>query len=390
MGRPISPSLCDLRLCFKLQQQFIVNFQTNFSLNSPCSYTLFTTDLYTSADLCIEISVVHSAIGLFVHKISSLAECTWKTKLSDLSFEPLYCQISYHAPRPTKNFATLDRWHTRPANNINGFLKYQRSHTIIFFIILMNEKSVSISVYLENKATIIRLSPCVHITFWTVTFRFLWMLTSYVTGGCCHISVVSECYGSPLKTFVLHYIYNIRFWCQKLTSHISQYINRNKKQQHQMLLSSDITSFQDIQLANRLTNLHPRESVCVLFIIKKKNLSYFHHKKKCKLLIQNSLYTSPTHNCKLNSFMSMEFYRVTTVSPYSRIKSPRIPINLGLSYDTEIVHRRREKHAMTAGDHIINSRCKHCQMVHLYIPLTLFACDEQISNKFIINQLSSG
>ena len=41
-----------------------------------------------------------------------------------------------------------------------------------FFIILMNEKRVSISVYLENKTTIIRLSPCVHITFWTVTFRF--------------------------------------------------------------------------------------------------------------------------------------------------------------------------------------------------------------------------
>ena len=79
-----------------------------------------------------------------------------------------------------------------------GFSKYRRSHTIIFFIILMNEKSASISVYLENKTTIIRLSPCVHITFWTVTFRFLWMLTSYVTGGCCHISVVSECYGSPL------------------------------------------------------------------------------------------------------------------------------------------------------------------------------------------------
>ena len=69
-----------------------------------------------------------------------------------------------------------------------------------FFIILMNEKGVSISVYLENKTTIIRLSPCVHITFWAVTFRFLWMLTSYVTGGCCHISVVPGCYGSPLKT----------------------------------------------------------------------------------------------------------------------------------------------------------------------------------------------
>ena len=62
----------------------------------------------------------------------------------------------------------------------------------------MNEKSVSISVYIENKITKIRLSPCVHITYCTVIFRYLWMLTSYVTGGCCHISVVSECYGSPL------------------------------------------------------------------------------------------------------------------------------------------------------------------------------------------------
>ena len=83
------------------------------------------------------------------------------------------------------------------------FSKYRRSHTIIFFIILMNEKGVSISVYLENKTTIIRLSPCVHITFWTVTFRFLWMLTSYIIGGCCHISVVSGCYGSPLMSLFL-------------------------------------------------------------------------------------------------------------------------------------------------------------------------------------------
>ena len=90
-----------------------------------------------------------------------------------------------------------------------GFSKYRRSHTIIFFIILMSEKSVSISVYLENKTTIIRLSPCVHITFWTVTFRFLWMLTSYVTGGCCHISVVSGCYGSSLKE---NWLFNLVTW----------------------------------------------------------------------------------------------------------------------------------------------------------------------------------
>ena len=69
-----------------------------------------------------------------------------------------------------------------------------------FFIVLMNEKSVSISVHIENKTTMIRLSPCVHITFCIVTFRYLWMLTSYVTGGCCHISVVSECYASPLTS----------------------------------------------------------------------------------------------------------------------------------------------------------------------------------------------
>ena len=34
---------------------------------------------------------------------------TRKTKLFDLTFEPLYCQVSYHAPRPTKSFATLDQ-----------------------------------------------------------------------------------------------------------------------------------------------------------------------------------------------------------------------------------------------------------------------------------------
>ena len=53
-----------------------------------------------------------------------------------------------------------------------GFSKYRQPHTIIFFIILMNEKSVSISVYLENKTTIIRLSPCVHIHFEQSPFAF--------------------------------------------------------------------------------------------------------------------------------------------------------------------------------------------------------------------------
>ena len=62
----------------------------------------------------------------------------------------------------------------------------------------MNEKSVFISVYIENKTTKIRLSPYVHITFCTVTFRYILMLNSYVTGRCCHNSVVSECYGSLL------------------------------------------------------------------------------------------------------------------------------------------------------------------------------------------------
>ena len=128
----------------------------------------------------------------------------WTFVLSEINIpthiDLRYCQVSYHAPRSTKNFTTLDRWHTRPANNINGFLKMSTiTYYYLFFIILMNEKSVSISVYLENKTTKIRLSPCVHITFCTVTFRYLWMLTSYVTGGCCHISVVSGCYGFPLK-----------------------------------------------------------------------------------------------------------------------------------------------------------------------------------------------
>ena len=80
-----------------------------------------------------------------------------------------------------------------------SFSKYRRSHTVIISIILMNEKSVSISVSIENKTTKIRLSPCV--SHFAGTFRYLWMLTSNVTGGCCHISVVSECYGSPLSSW---------------------------------------------------------------------------------------------------------------------------------------------------------------------------------------------
>ena len=41
----------------------------------------------------------------------------------------------------------------------------------------MDEKSVSISVYIENKTKKTRRNPCVHIGFCTVTFCY--MLTSY-------------------------------------------------------------------------------------------------------------------------------------------------------------------------------------------------------------------
>ena len=82
---------------------------------------------------------------------------------------------------------------------MNGFLQISTITYCYHFYYTNEWKSVSNSVCVENKTTKIRLSSCVHITFCTVTFRYLWMLTSYVTGGCCHISVVSECYGSPLK-----------------------------------------------------------------------------------------------------------------------------------------------------------------------------------------------
>ena len=115
-------------------------------------------------------------------------------------FAPSYCQVSYHTPRPTKELSLTGSMIHAQQTIWMGFSKYRRSHTAIIFIILMNEKSVPNSVCVENKTTKIRLSSCVHITFCTVTFRYLWMLTSYVTGGCCHISGVSEWYGFPLNT----------------------------------------------------------------------------------------------------------------------------------------------------------------------------------------------
>ena len=76
---------------------------------------------------------------------------------------------------------------------MNDFSKYRRSHTVIIFIILMNEKSVSISVYIENKTTKIRLSPCVHITFCShlslfrnVNFYSHWRMLSHL----CRIRVL--------------------------------------------------------------------------------------------------------------------------------------------------------------------------------------------------------
>ena len=121
-----------------------------------------------------------------------------KKKLFDLTFEPFYCQVSYHAPRPTKNFATLDQWHTRPVNNINGFLKISTITYCYHFYYTDEWKKCFYFSVSWKQTTIIRLRQFVHIAFCTVTYRYLWMLTSYVTGGCCHISVVSECYGSPL------------------------------------------------------------------------------------------------------------------------------------------------------------------------------------------------
>ena len=50
-----------------------------------------------------------------------------------------------------------------------GFSKYRPSQIVVAFIILMNEKSVSISVLVENKTTKLRLIPFVHITLCTVT-----------------------------------------------------------------------------------------------------------------------------------------------------------------------------------------------------------------------------
>ena len=44
----------------------------------------------------------------------------------------------------------------------------------------MNEKSVSISVYIENKTTQIRLSPCVHITFCTCSHLSLFMNVNFI------------------------------------------------------------------------------------------------------------------------------------------------------------------------------------------------------------------
>ena len=72
-----------------------------------------------------------------------------------------------------------------PSKQYEWISQYRRSHTVIIFIILMNEKSVSISVYIENKTTKIRLSPCVHITFCSHLFLFMnvnfirhwWMLS---------------------------------------------------------------------------------------------------------------------------------------------------------------------------------------------------------------------
>ena len=136
----------------------------------------------------------------YSHNQTASAESTWKTKLFDLTFAPLYCQVSYHTPRPKKELShqcTLDQWHTAQQTILMGFSKYRRSHTVIIFIILMNEKVFLFQCILKTKLLKLDLAP-VWISHFAVTFRYLWMLTSYVTGGCYHISVVSECYGSPL------------------------------------------------------------------------------------------------------------------------------------------------------------------------------------------------
>ena len=132
-----------------------------------------------------------------------------KQKLFDLTFAPLYCQVSYHTQRPTTELFHTGSMTYTPSKQYEWVSPNIDDHIIfiiIIFIILMNEKVVLFQCKLKTKLLKNRLSqvsPCMHITFCTiVTFLYLWMLTSYVTGGCCHISVVSECYGSPLKALI--------------------------------------------------------------------------------------------------------------------------------------------------------------------------------------------
>ena len=106
---------------------------TNYSLNSPYNNTLFTVLCHSCQNTILRVS-----LAIWKHfKI---------TKLFDLTFEPFYCQNSYPL---TVNKRILPHWvdniHKQPTV-LMGFSKYRWSQTVVTFIILMNEKNVSISV----------------------------------------------------------------------------------------------------------------------------------------------------------------------------------------------------------------------------------------------------
>ena len=82
---------------------------------------------------------------------------------------------------------------------INGFLKISTITYCNHFSYTDEWKKVFLfQCILKTKLLKLDLAH-VCISHFAVTFRYLRMLISYVTEGCCHISVVSECMVSPLR-----------------------------------------------------------------------------------------------------------------------------------------------------------------------------------------------
>ena len=111
--------------------------------------------------ISVQRSVMVSAIGLYTRLLTSWMYSKNKAFRFDLCTFVLSSKLS--CSKANKELCHTGSMTYTPSKQYQWVSPNIDDHILLsFFIVPMNEKSASISVYMENKTTKIRLSPCVH------------------------------------------------------------------------------------------------------------------------------------------------------------------------------------------------------------------------------------